>query len=78
MLKEVHSKHISNKEYDRRDQHKRDKQAVDELDDWVENVLKEANPNYKDPELFFEREESKPTQTNVKDQKKDAKKTGKK
>ena len=34
-----------------------DKEAVDELDNWVENVLKEANPNYRDPDLFFDREE---------------------
>ena len=37
--------------------HKIDVEAVDELDNWVENVLKEANPNYKDPDQFFEREE---------------------
>ena len=36
-----------------------DQAAVDELDDWVEKVLKEANPNYLDPETFLEREELK-------------------
>jgi hypothetical protein len=25
-----------------------------ELEKWVEGTLKEANPNYKDPDLFFE------------------------
>lgn len=27
---------------------------IQELDVWIEGTLKEANPNYKDPDLFFE------------------------
>jgi hypothetical protein len=27
---------------------------IKELEKWVEVTLKEANPNYKDPDLFFE------------------------
>ena len=34
-------------------QKQEDVDTIDELDSWVENTLKKANPNYKDPELFF-------------------------
>ena len=33
-------------------------EAVGELEPWVELVLKDANPNYKDPDTFFERMEA--------------------
>ena len=59
VLREVHSKHIPAKEQMRLNMLVVDQAAVDELDDWVEKVLKEANSNYLDPETFLEREELK-------------------
>jgi hypothetical protein len=31
-----------------------DERTLKELDDWEQNTLKEANPNYRDPDKFFE------------------------
>lgn len=39
------------------EEEKQDRDAIDELDKWVEVVLKDVNPNYKDPDTFFERME---------------------
>jgi len=36
-----------------------DKRAIDELDGWEGTILKEANPNYKDPDKFFEEMDTK-------------------
>ncbi len=30
---------------------------LEDLESWEESILKKANPNYKDPELFFERDQ---------------------
>lgn len=30
---------------------------MEDLESWEESILKKANPNYKDPDLFFEREQ---------------------
>lgn len=54
---------------------KEDKNQVDELDQWEENTLKEANPNWKDPEKFFDNEDN---DINKGDPKKDNKKAAKK
>jgi hypothetical protein len=43
---------------------------VNAVDEWERTILKEANPNWNDPETFFEREEAKKN----KDQKKGGKK----
>jgi len=56
------------------DERNTDQKAIDELDDWVENTLKEANPNYKDPDKFFERMEDQEQKGGAKDMKKAAKK----
>lgn len=42
---------------------------------WVEQTLKEANPNYRDPDLFFENLEKEKA---LKPGAKDVKKAGKK
>ena len=44
---------------------------MNSVDDWEQTILKEANPNWNDPDTFFEREEAKKLQ-------KDPKKGGKK
>jgi hypothetical protein len=30
------------------------------LEGWIENTLKKANPNYKDPDTFFDNLENQP------------------
>ena len=47
-----------------------EKKAINSVDDWEQTILKEANPNWNDPDTFFEREEAK--------KQKDPKKGGKK
>jgi hypothetical protein len=41
-----------------KDERDDDARGIDELDGWVENTLKSSNPNYQDPDTFFERMES--------------------
>ncbi|EGR27916.1 hypothetical protein IMG5_186680 [Ichthyophthirius multifiliis] len=56
-----------------------DKRQFNELDNWENTIFKEANPNWKDPDKFFENDDIFNNQTNAKggvakDSKKPAKK----
>jgi hypothetical protein len=64
------------KERLKKEEEKQDLDAIDELDKWVEVVLKDVNPNYKDPDTFFERMEDTAASSNA--TKKDTKKPAKK
>ena len=35
-----------------------DKKVVNDVDEWEQTILKEANPNWNDPDTFFERMEA--------------------
>lgn len=37
------------------DEIEEDKKAVNSVDEWEQTILKEANPNWNDPDTFFER-----------------------
>lgn len=45
------------KEREKLDEAREDKRQVEELDVWEDQTLKEANPNWKDPEKFFDNED---------------------
>ena len=49
-----------------------DKRVINSVDEWEQTILKEANPNWNDPDTFFERMEAQDAS------KKDPKKGGKK
>ncbi len=61
-----------------KDERDDDARGIDELDGWVENTLKSSNPNYQDPDTFFERMESAQVNANQKGGAKDVGKGKKK
>ncbi|KAL4468343.1 hypothetical protein ABPG72_010744 [Tetrahymena utriculariae] len=54
------------KEREKIEEMNEDKRQVDELDFWEQNILREANPNWKDPEKFFENEDNQNSTLNQK------------
>ena len=48
------------------DAKKEEEDYLNNLDDWEQNTLKEANPNWNDPETFFERMEKQAQPGNAK------------
>ncbi len=41
-------------------QHQLDCGSLEDLEGWVDNTLRKANPNYKDPDTFFDNLDSQP------------------
>ena len=35
-----------------------ERKYLDSIDEWEQTILKENNPNWKDPDTFFERQEA--------------------